>query len=62
MTENVVVFCPGTVEAAAETLCVVLESHMTNFTDVAKRQFVKRVCKLVVMGVAAATQQQQPSQ
>jgi hypothetical protein len=47
MTEAVVVFRPGTVDTAAEAVCVVLESHMVGFTDAAKRQFVKRVCKLV---------------
>ena len=50
MTESVVVFCPGTIEAAADAVRFVLEGRMTNFTDTAKRQFVQRVCKLVVQG------------
>ena len=41
-------FCPGTVEAAADAVRFVLEGRMTNFTDTAKRQFVQRVCKVVV--------------
>jgi hypothetical protein len=47
MTEAVVVFTPGAVEAAVDAVCTALESHMEDFTDVAKRQFVKRVCERI---------------
>lgn len=47
MTEAVVLFEPVTIDAAVDAVCTTLESHMPNFTDLAKRQFVKRVCKLV---------------
>ena len=45
MTEAVVVFPPGAVEAADDAVRAVLESHMVGFTDAARQQFVKRVAK-----------------
>jgi hypothetical protein len=45
MTEAVVVFPPGAEETAVDAVRAALESHMAGFTDLARRQFVKRVAK-----------------